>query len=100
VQAIRMFPEYKCYPLWRQGADSMSKNIDPGTLPISETLRAEIMSWSDEFDAIFGDAPSSSATFETREEDVAFAERGRIIATRLQQELGSDWRVSFEYAPD
>jgi hypothetical protein len=99
VRTIRVFPEYQAYPLWVRDGDGIAENTDPADLPISPGLVADLMAWSDRFDAIFEPEPSSSSAFASPAEDQQFYLDGQALAARLTAELGAGHTVTYEYRP-
>lgn len=94
-----MFPEFRCYPVWVLGSNGLWNDTDPTELPVSASLAAELMRWSDRFDSIFAAGASSSVGFATMREDEEFSQWGASLARRLQEELGADYSVAYEYEP-
>jgi hypothetical protein len=99
VQTVRLFPEFRCYPIWILGVDGLWKNIPPTELPVTADLANELTQWSDRFDRLFVSGPSSSIGFESEQEDEEYFEWGAALARRLEVELGTAYSVSYEYEP-
>ena len=95
---LRFFPEYECYPLWVTRPDGGEDNLDPTGLGIDSDLAAEIVAWSDEYDALFDPGDFGKPLFDDPVREAAFADRGRALATRLATALGSRYAVRYSWS--
>ena len=96
---LRFFPEYECYPLWVTKADGGEDNLDPAGLGIDADLAAAIVSWSDDYDALFDPADFGKPLFDDPARETAFADRGRELATRLAEALSDRYSVRYSWTP-
>jgi hypothetical protein len=90
--------DWQCWPLWESGAPEY--NVDPASLPISQRLRDDLTAWADMHDATLNrDYPPSSGF-----PDLAAANQwlvnGADLATRLREELPSDFQVQYDHETD
>ena len=86
---LKLMADYQCFPLWGDG-----DNIDPASLPISDRLCEDLMTWALAFDAtLVMDDPLSSA-FPTGADELEFKREGQRLRDRLQTELGARSFVS------
>ncbi len=91
VRGIKVMPDYRCWPLWRDGAEPGT--IDPAGLPIPPALVAALLAWADAFEAGFDwDDPAASPAMPDPE---GFEAEGRRLAAWLAAELGPGWRVRY-----
>ena len=92
MREIRLMAEYGCWPLWGVAADELG-DIDPHTLPISDTLKARLVQWSDDWEATYDEDDPRNSAFESQAAQDAFKARGHALGEALQAELGPEWRV-------
>jgi len=84
-----MFPEYGAdLPLWPQGWMSLSQ------LPLSDELRAALAAWNEFYDA--------HHHWETgwNVDPGVFNRRGRELFELTRIELGPDYLLTYDYAPN
>ncbi|WP_110517420.1 hypothetical protein [Herpetosiphon llansteffanensis] len=96
MQKLRLAPDYWCYPVWWNDGIQFG-DIDPNELPLSPALIADLMAWSDAFDAIYVDDDPASSGFASRAAEQQFAEQGLALAQRLQAELGAEYQIEYTY---
>jgi hypothetical protein len=89
---IKLMADYECWPLW-EASPGVVDNIDPSSLPISDSLRYELRNWAREFDATLNWADPASSGFPNETAEREFRIAGVEIARRLQQELGAGFEV-------
>ena len=78
---MRLMPEYSAPPLWTERGP-----VTPQELGLSPEVSAEILAWADEWEHGGGEGST----------EAEFVERGRSLARRVQEELGSDVEVVYE----
>lgn len=98
---IKLMADYGCHPLWWDSTHPLWRawgepvgDIDPGSLGISEALRADLLAWAERFDARLNWS-SPADTVVSPEDDIAFEAAGRDLARRLSQELGAAGAVRY-----
>jgi hypothetical protein len=97
MRKIKLMPDYQCFPLW-EASDGMLGNIDPNSLPISQTLKVDLAEWAHSFDLTLNlDDPPSSGFPDAQTED-AFIQQGNELGIRLQKELGQSFEVILSVA--
>lgn len=69
-------------------------NIDPETLPLSESLKSDLGKWEDAYDAILNHDDPSETRFPTEEDAIEFNEQGWKLWERLKAEL-PDFQVVY-----
>ena len=90
---ITLMADYECPPLWHAGGDTVGP-IDPEALPLSEALQRDLWAWAARYDASLNpDDPAASGM--TEADAAAFADDGRALWQRLQDELGAGYTVLF-----
>lgn len=90
AQSIKMMLDYDCWPLWTKDGD----NCSPHHLPISTQLQAQLVSWSDKYDALLNrDDPMNS--YHSLETDRSLEKEGLMLWVNLQSELGDLWKVAY-----
>jgi hypothetical protein len=77
------------------GPDSIE--VDPRTLHLSDSLHADVARWNAYFAAAMAGWPASGG-FNSEHDAETFAAAGRQLVSRLQDELGANYRV--EYMPE
>lgn len=92
---IKLMSEYECYPLWCY-EDDIPINIDPESLFISDALKNDITKWSEKYEATYVKQNPIEFGFKTQSEERKFIEEGYILESRLQKELGTRYKVSFQ----
>ena len=93
MKRIKVMADYHCWPLWEAG-DEIGE-VDPGSLPISEGLRADLLRWADEFDAILNDEDPAASAFSSADGERQFDDDGRVLAARLASELRETHRMLY-----
>jgi hypothetical protein len=96
---LRFFAEYECYPLWVGKPDGGEDNLDPTGLGIDADLAQAIVTWSDDYDALFDPSDFGRPLFDDPQAETAFADRGRELATRLAAALGDRYSVRYSWNP-
>ncbi|MFJ2555433.1 MULTISPECIES: hypothetical protein [unclassified Streptomyces] len=86
--AVRVHPDYDCFPTWLHHGDD-SDNVAPDTLPVSDGLARDLAAWGAEFDATLDRDNPVDSGFHTEADEQDFAARGEGLARRLQEELGA-----------
>ncbi|WP_051840828.1 hypothetical protein [Streptomyces sp. NRRL F-5126] len=86
-------PEVQCFPLWA-GRGGAADNTDPGALPLSAGLIADLDDWRARWDATYDLGDPLGAGFASDDEECAFMADGERLAARLRAELGEGWTVS------
>jgi hypothetical protein len=51
VRKIRVMADYQCWPLW-EASPGRFGDIEPASLPISDSLRGDLLEWKRMFDSI------------------------------------------------
>ncbi len=87
--------DYGCYPLWFCG-DNQIGNINPETLPISDTLKNDLCVWADEYDSVLNQDDPASSDFPTKEASINFYLVGILLQQRLQTELQGKYIVTYK----
>ena len=87
VKAVRIAPEYQCWPLWN---DETGDNLHPNDLDLSNDLARRILAWDDAFQATFNQEDPMESKFPTPEEEDAYQAETRILAEAIHQEWTGD----------
>ena len=94
IKTFKLMPDYQCFCLWETNNNNISDNIDPNELPISQELKHDLSAWEEKYDATLDwDDPISSG-FKSEQEEEQFIKDGENLQKRLQQELGSGFKVT------
>lgn len=92
MRALKLMADYDSYPLWEASPGEVG-NVDPGDLPLSESLRADLLAWADVYDATLNrDDPRRSGFTDDQRRERFIAERERL-AQHLRAELGPDYTI-------
>jgi hypothetical protein len=94
MKKIRVMADYDCFPLWWSEPDFVA-NIDPSTLPISQSLHYDLMAWAGEFTATLDRIEGRNSGFKTDAEYVDFNSKGNALTERLQTELNGEYSVYY-----
>jgi hypothetical protein len=91
---LKLMPDYQCHPLWGSGPEGPG-NVDPSTLPLSDTTVAALNRWAQRFDERLNleDPPHSREPSAAEVE--AFEQEGIRLWKQLRQELASGYEVSY-----
>jgi hypothetical protein len=88
MQAIKVMPEYGCFPLWHNDENEVG-NIDPDSLPISSLLVSQLNEWAADFEATLNQEYPPDSGFNKKETEVIFLTKGYELASALKAELGT-----------
>jgi hypothetical protein len=80
-----------------QTAGQYQAEVDPGTLPLSDGLRADLARWDGRHAAALSGWPGSGG-FDSAQDAEQFVAEGRRLTSRLQEELGPGYHI--EYMPE
>jgi hypothetical protein len=94
ARSLRLAADYDCFPLWLL-VDGQYRNVDVSSVPLSDQLQNELERWSLDFDKTLNSEDPASSGFISNNAQIAFAERGEVLARRLKTELGDSWAVSY-----
>ena len=100
MKIIRLLPDWRTTPLAMKDEDKLSffDSIDPEDLPLSQVLISEIWAWSEIYDTFLNwDDPATPKYIDPKIE-ADFWERGEVLAKKLQNELGDEFKVSYHSA--
>jgi len=95
---LRFSPEYNCSPIW-QPSYGYSENIDPRSLPISNSLLQSIIEWDNDFQKCF-DFDLNNKEFYKQEDSELEDAKDKIaymIYLNLCEELGEKYEVEFYF---
>ena len=90
VQELKLMADYSAWPLWLSG-----ENVDPARFPISPELLDRLKGWSQSYDAILNRDDPASSGFSSPEAELAWEEQGRRLWHDLQDELGTEYIVTY-----
>ena len=94
-QWVMLRAERATWPLTNSKDSSRFASSD---LLLSDELRRDVERWASDHRRQVSDRNRGPGGFRTQAASQAFAERGRVLAERLQNELGDGWQV--EYSPN
>jgi len=92
MRTLKLMADYDCWPLW-EASPGLIGNVDPGDLPISQSLNDRLARWATDFDATLDRDNPIQSGFSTSEDEAAFLARGTALGTELQAELGPTFQV-------
>jgi hypothetical protein len=87
-KSILLMWDYSAYPIWTDCG------VNPGSVPISTELRAEIEQWATEMESLMAPAVSKPK-WEPPPELADLSIRLVGLAQRAHRELGDDWVVTY-----
>jgi hypothetical protein len=92
-RVIKLMADYYCHPLWEVAPEI--DNIDPSTLPISDSMQAALRAWATTFDETLDQDYPPDSGFADPEQRAAFEAEGHRLWRKLQRELGEQVRVVY-----
>lgn len=90
ARAIRVMAARHCWPTWD---DDTGRNLDPGALPISRSLAAQLTAWAERYD--LGPTGGGGAPASELADRQALMSEGRLLADQLTRELAEIAVVHF-----
>ena len=93
---VKVMWDYDAFPVWSVGHREWQASVE--SLPISESLRAALQRWSDEWTAAMcGDHGPDSSRWRAPSEEkrAAWDAKGRKLLAQLRAELGPDFEVGY-----
>jgi hypothetical protein len=85
---IKIMDDYGCWPLWVRGEhDELFATCDPATLGLTPSLTGRLAAWQQWHESKINIADPHDSRLVTAAEEGAFAEEGRVLASRVAQEL-------------
>ena len=91
---LKLRPDYQCFPLWEINDESISEDIDPNGLPISQELKRDLYAWMDKYNSTLDWEYPPDSGFKSEQEEQQFKQDGKKLQQRLQQELGAEFQIS------
>lgn len=97
VKEVVLMPDYHCWPLWYgKGFREEVGVIEPDELPLSAETNERLLNWSNKFDATLNfDDPKDESYYFSEQELEEFEHEGISLWQKLQEELGSDYKVTY-----
>lgn len=92
MQKIKIMADYGCLPLW-DGEDV--GEVDPDDLKISPQLKADFMTWADEYDSALNPEDGTLVGLLDEESRRIFNQQGLALSERLKKELGDEYYVEY-----
>lgn len=86
MPAIKLMPDYDCYPLWHHNSDEVGV-INPADLDLPEQLVNDLLAWADVYDATVKISNPIASGFANAEDEKKFIEQGKELARQLQTAL-------------
>lgn len=96
MTTLRLAKEYMAGPLFCPDPERMG-HVDIDRLPISPSLKSQILIWDCEYQETFNEDYPPDSGFSSLDAERLHSAEGERIAKSLQQELGGDYAV--EYCP-
>ena len=93
MRHLRLSVEYFTAPIWEIFQDGGLDEVEPGNLPLSDELQRDLNNWAEDFHKTFNEEYPPDGGFATMQEAEAFEERGRVLWSRLNRELGSEFSL-------
>lgn len=90
VRHLQVMAEYDTFPIWDRTPGAARGAIDPESLPLSPQLVKGLWEWNDEYGRLYTENPDAASAPSSR-----WVHRGRGLATRVQDELGPGYVVTY-----
>jgi hypothetical protein len=89
MKNIKLMADYGCWPLWYNDPKDVYNvgPFDPNTWPLSESLIVDLADWQKTFDSTIDMNDPADAGFYSQEDLEQFTLTGRVLKTRIEQEL-------------
>lgn len=88
---IKLMTDYECWCLWDLDDPT---NIDPETLPLSQSLKSDLGKWERAYSATLNHDDPLASGFPTEADSIEFNEQGWRLWERLKEEL-PDFQVVY-----
>lgn len=93
---IRVLADYGCYALWvRDGGGYRNADPQAEEFGLSESLASDLNSWASDYSATYHDEDPLASGFDSPSAEGEFINRGRLLAERVQREVGKRWTVFY-----
>jgi hypothetical protein len=92
MRTLKLMADYQCYPLWEASPGEVG-NIDPNSLPLSTSLREQLMAWADVYDSTLNWEDPALSGFASGDAVDEFKTQGMRLADQLREELGRKFVV-------
>ncbi|MBD3353084.1 MAG: hypothetical protein GF364_16505 [Candidatus Lokiarchaeota archaeon] len=86
----------RCFPLWlrKSHRKSISVNIDPATLKLSQDLQQSLANWSAQWESRYQVDDQKDIYREDSEKWENFKQKGRRILKQLEKEVGEKYEIT------
>lgn len=92
MRTLKLMADYQCFPLWEASPGEVG-NIDPNSLPISTSLRDQLMDWADVYDSTLNWEDPAISGFVSVDAVEVFKVQGMRLAHQMREELGPEFVV-------
>ena len=92
MTSLKLMADYDCYPLWKASPGQVG-NVNPEDLPLSTTLKADLLAWAGMYNATLNRNDPRQSGFKDEDQQEEFRKRGEELGERLNLELGPDYKV-------
>lgn len=92
MRALKLMADYQCFPLWEASPGEVG-NIDPNSLPLSTSLRKQLMDWADVYDSTLNWEDPAISGFASGNAVDEFKAQGMKLADQMREELGPEFIV-------
>jgi hypothetical protein len=92
MKILKLMTDYECYPLWDMTPGEYG-DIDPNSLPISDSLKDQLLNWADIYDSTLNWQDPATSGFQSVDAAEAFKAEGMRLADQLREELGPEFVV-------
>lgn len=95
MRTIKLMADYHCFPLWEASSGEVG-NIDPYTLPISDTLQSKLLIWALKYDATLNMDDPLNSGFPSSQAADSFKSEGIELVEQLRTELEDQYVVTYK----
>ncbi len=96
VKEVVLMPDYHCWPLWYGDGFEEVGDIEPDELPLSPETNDQLLRWANAYDRTLNFADPKDESYYFSEQELGeFEHEGISLWQKLQEELGSDYKVTY-----
>ena len=92
---MKLMADFQCFPLWEYADSDLIDNVSPENLPLTTTLKADLLEWASAYDKTLNPDYPPESGFASLEDEENFENEGKRLWNELKSQLGTDYKVVF-----